>query len=399
MDKVRIEEVQSTTKKQRIATHTHIKGLGLEASGRALPLAAGFVGQAEAREASGLVVDMIRQKKMAGRELLMAGPPGTGKTALALGIAQELGSKALLTFYLEVYSSEVKKTEVLMENFRQAIGLCIKENKEVTELSLEEAESVTGGYGKSISHVIIGLKTVKGTKQLKLDPTIYDALFKEKVAVGDVIYIEANSGAVKRVGRSGAFATEFDLEAEEYVPLPKGEVHKKKEIVQDVTLHDLDAANARPQGTYAGYGMLLYLNCALDSSLSPIVIFATNRGFSNVRGTDMNCPHGIPVDLLDRLVIIRTQTYDVADMIKILALHANVEDLVIDDESLAYLGDIGLQASLRHAVQLLSPSSIMAKMNGRDNICKADIEEVKALYMDAKSSARLLQAQQEKYIS
>lgn len=53
-----------------------------------------------------------------------------------------------------------------------------------------------------------------------------------QVAVGDVIYIEANSGAVKRVGRSDAFATEFDLEAEEYVPLPKGEVHKKKEIVQ-----------------------------------------------------------------------------------------------------------------------------------------------------------------------
>lgn len=53
-----------------------------------------------------------------------------------------------------------------------------------------------------------------------------------QVAVGDVIYIEANSGAVKRVGRSDAFATEFDLEPEEYVPLPQGEVHKKKEIVQ-----------------------------------------------------------------------------------------------------------------------------------------------------------------------
>lgn len=37
------------------------------------------------------------------------------------------------------------------------------------------------------------------------------------------------------------------MEAEEYVPLPKGDVHKKKEIVQDVTLHDLDVANARPQ--------------------------------------------------------------------------------------------------------------------------------------------------------
>lgn len=54
---------------------------------------------------------------------------------------------------------------------------------QVTELSPEETESVTGGYGKSISHVIIGLKTVKGTKQLKLDPTIYDALIKEKVSL------------------------------------------------------------------------------------------------------------------------------------------------------------------------------------------------------------------------
>ena len=37
------------------------------------------------------------------------------------------------------------------------------------------------------------------------------------------------------------------FQAEEYVPLPKGDVHKKKEIVQDVTLHDLDISNARPQ--------------------------------------------------------------------------------------------------------------------------------------------------------
>jgi hypothetical protein len=50
--------------------------------------------------------------------------PGTGKTALALGIAQELGTKVPFCPMVgsEVYSSEVKKTEVLMENFRRAIG-------------------------------------------------------------------------------------------------------------------------------------------------------------------------------------------------------------------------------------------------------------------------------------
>merc|ERR1712193_450802 len=185
----------------------------------------------------------------------LAGPPGTGKTALALAIAQELGSEVPFCPMVgsEVYSSEVKKTEVLMENFRRAIGLRIKETKEVyegevTELTPEETENPMGGYGKTVSHVVFGLKTAKGTKQLKLDPAIYESLQKEKVEPGDVIYIESNSGSVKRLGRSDAFATEFDLEAEEYVPLPKGDVHKRKEVIQDVTLHDLDVANARPQG-------------------------------------------------------------------------------------------------------------------------------------------------------
>lgn len=53
------------------------------------------------------------------------------------------------------------------------------------------------GYGKTISHVIIALKSSKMTKPLKLDPTIYDAILKEKVEKGDVIYIESNSGALK----------------------------------------------------------------------------------------------------------------------------------------------------------------------------------------------------------
>lgn len=92
------------------------------------------------------------------------------------------------------------------------------------------------------------MKTVKGTKQLRLDPSIYESIQKERITVGDIIYIEANTGSVKRVGRSDAYATEYDLEAEEYVPLPKGDVHKKKEIIQDVTLNDLDMANSKPQG-------------------------------------------------------------------------------------------------------------------------------------------------------
>lgn len=192
---------------------------------------------------------------MAGRAVMLAGGPGTGKTALALAISQELGTKVPFCPIVgsEVYSTEIKKTEALMENFRRAIGLRVSETKEVyegevSELTPEEAENPLGSYGRTISHLIIVLRSAKGTKKLRLDPSIYEAVQKERVRVGDVIYIEANTGAVKRVGRSDAFAAEFDLEAEEYVPVPKGDVHKKKQVVQDVTLHDLDVANARPQG-------------------------------------------------------------------------------------------------------------------------------------------------------
>lgn len=45
-----IEEVQSTTKTQRVAVHTHVKGLGLDDQGVALPVGAGLVGQERARE-------------------------------------------------------------------------------------------------------------------------------------------------------------------------------------------------------------------------------------------------------------------------------------------------------------------------------------------------------------
>jgi RuvB-like protein 1 len=67
-----------------------------------------------------------------------------------------------------------------------------------------------------------------------------------------------------------------------------------------------------------------YLNRALESSLSPIVCLATNRGICNIRGTDMSAPHGLPVDLLDRVIIIRALTYSLEEMVHILAIRANV---------------------------------------------------------------------------
>ncbi|KAI9849005.1 MAG: RuvB ATP-dependent DNA helicase pontin [Sclerophora amabilis] len=460
---VQISEVKGNSRENRTAAHSHIKGLGLRQDGYAEKVAAGFVGQTAAREACGVVVDLIRAKRMSGRAVLLAGGPGTGKTALALAVSQELGTKVPFCPIVgsEVYSTEVKKTEALMENFRRAIGLRVRETKEVyegevTELTPEEAENPLGGYGKTISHLLIGLKAYKGSKKLRLDPSIYEAVQKERVTVGDVIYIEANTGAVKRVGRSDAYATEFDLEAEEYVPIPKGDVHKKKEIVQDVTLNDLDVANARPQGgqdimsmmgqlmkpkkteiteklrleinkvvtRYIDQGVaelvpgvlfidevhmldiecFTYLNRALESPISPIVILASNRGSTTIRGTntntsfsssDTNDPglisaHGVPPDLLARLLIIPTHAYNPEDVKTIARLRARTEGVAITEPALDRIANHGIKVSLRYALQLLAPSSVLARVAGRREIEETDVAEAEELFIDARRSAQIV---------
>ncbi|KAG8720347.1 RuvB ATP-dependent DNA helicase pontin [Ceratobasidium sp. 394] len=449
---ITVPATSSTARSSRIAPHSHIKGLGLSPEGNALPASAGFIGQEMAREACGVVVELVKSRKFSGRALLLAGAPGTGKTALALAISQELGAKVPFCPMVgsEVYSAEVKKTEVLAEVFRRAIGLRIKETKEVyegelTELTPTESENPLSGYGKTISNVIIGLKTVKGTKQLRLDPGIYESILKEKIVVGDVVYVEANTGAVKRVGRSDAYASAFDLESDTYVPLPKGEVHKRKQLVQDVTLGDLDAANARPSGGqdvlsvmgqlvksnrteiteklrrevnkvvkgYVDQGVaevvpgvvfidevhmldiecFTYLNLLLESPMAPTVILATNRGTSLVRGTtDVYSAHGVPSDLLDRCLIVKTDPYTRAQVAQVVALRASVEGLTLGAGTLDRLAAEGEKGSLRYALQLLTPASIVASLAGRKEIEPSDIGEMNELFLDAKTSAGMMAA-------
>lgn len=63
-----------------------------------------------------------------------------------------------------------------------------------------------------------------------------------------------------------------------------------------------------------------FLNRALEKELAPLVIMATNRGMSRVRGTKYTSPHGLPEDLLDRVLIVSTKEYTPSELEQIILL-------------------------------------------------------------------------------
>lgn len=44
-----------------------------------------MIGQGKARKAAGIIMKMVQEGRIAGRSILMAGPPSSGKTAIAMG--------------------------------------------------------------------------------------------------------------------------------------------------------------------------------------------------------------------------------------------------------------------------------------------------------------------------
>jgi RuvB-like protein 1 len=72
--------------------------------------------------------------------------------------------------------------------------------------------------------------------------------------------------------------------------------------------------------------------------------------------------------------------------------------LQIDDESLLMLSKIGSQTTLRYAVQLLTPAFELAKTNGRAGVTRDEIEEVRELFYDAKTSAKILRDHGDKFL-
>lgn len=104
------------------------------------------------------------------------------------------------------------------------------------------------------------------------------------------------------------------------------------------------------------------------------------------------------MDLLDRLLIIRTQVYNINEIEQIIKLGAQTEGLSLTDGAFKLLSEIGAKSTLRYAVQLLTPANQMCRINAKTQITEANITDVHSLFLDTKRSSKNLSDKNARYM-
>ncbi|KAI6120963.1 TIP49-domain-containing protein [Pisolithus croceorrhizus] len=435
-------ELRDITKMERIGAHSHVRGLGLDDRLEPRENSQGMVGQGKARKAAGMILRMVQEGRIAGRAILFAGPPSTGKTAIALGMAQTLGQDVPFTMIAasEVFSLSMSKTEALTQAIRRSIGVRIREETEIIEGEVVEIQidrSLTGATktGK------LTIKTTDMETIYDLGTKMIDALSKEKVLAGDVIVIDKTSGKVSKLGRSFTRSRDYDAMGADtkFVQCPEGEIQKRKEVVHTVSLHEIDVINSRTQGFLALFagdtgeikpelreqintkvaewreegkaeiipGVLFidevhmldiecfsFLNRALENELSPLVIMASNRGMSRIRGTNVRSPHGLPVDLLDRVLIVSTRPYSEEETQQIIQIRCEEEDVTLTSDALNVLTSMAGSTTLRYALNLISCAQMISRKRKAEQVGVEDLRRAYTYFMDEKRSVQWLKEQQ-----
>ncbi|KAI9716945.1 MAG: RuvB-like protein 2 [Candelaria pacifica] len=430
-----------------VAAHSHIRGLGVEPD-TLEPKASsqGLVGQEKARKAAAVILQMVKEGKIAGRAVLIAGPPSTGKTAIAMGMAQSLGPDVPFTMLAasEIFSLEMSKTEALTQAFRKSIGVRIKEESEMIEGEVVEIQidrSVTGGnkQGK------LTIKTTDMETIYDMGTKMIDSMSKERVMAGDVISIDKSSGKISKLGRSYTRSRDYDAMGADtkFVQCPDGELQKRKEVVHTVSLHEIDVINSRTQGFLALFsgdtgeirsevrdqintkvgewkeegkaeivpGVLFidevhmldiecfsYINRALEDELAPIVIMASNRGHTRIRGTNYKSPHGLPLDFLDRVVIVSTHAYAKEEIQQILSIRAQEEEVDLTPDALALLTKIGQETGLRYASNLITTSTLLSQKRRAKEVGIEDVQRSFALFYDPGRSVKFVSDFEKRFI-
>jgi len=125
---------------------------------------------------------------------------------------------------------------------------------------------------------------------------------------------------------------------------------------------------------------------------------ATNRGITKIRGTNYLSPHGLPIDLLDRSLIISTKPYSDKELSQILDIRCQEEDVELTESAMKLLSKIAKECSLRYGIHLITTANLVAQKRKAAEVDVQDIRKVYNLFVDVKRSTVFLKEYEKEFM-
>jgi len=376
---------------------SHIKGLGIGNFINVRQVSQGFVGQKIARRALFMLVNLINKQNFENKGIIVTGACGTGKTAMGIAVSKLLISKFP---FIKINGSEIgspiiSKIEILHRIIRKTVGINFYQESliiegEIVDLKINEKNK------KNIERkLVIRNKNVQSIYEI--GPKILKKFFEKKIKKNDFVSIDKTNGEVyfykKNIEKSHTNKnTNFSKKEVD-------SIERYKIIEHFITLHEIDLLNSKKKKLSAIFsefqseisfkkrekigkvlkrweeenkikifkGILFiddihllnnesfsFLGKIIETRLSPNFFFATNYTKEKINGLNYISPHGIPVDFLDRFLILSTCPLSKMEIEKIIRLRSKELQLLLKKECLLLLVKIGIECGLNYALYLLS---------------------------------------------
>ena len=421
--------------------HSHIKGTGIYSFNQFKYISQGFVGQICSRKAATVFLSSIRNSDIQKINIVIVGNSSTGKTCLSIAIGLSINKQVpfISTNGVELNFFNVSKFENVKQIIRKAIGV-----KFFNESSIIEGEVVDIRINKEnrknkFFYAKLILKTNEIQSIYEISFELYSLVLKQMIRKGDLIMVDKEKNLIEKIDYNNNLRIKETLSRKIMRQnLERQEIHE-----HIITIYELDLLNSFSDiGLSKLYidnipeipeeirekidkiiikwqndkkitiikGILLledanilnvdifaYLCKNIESFLSPSIILSTENSDLKVNNADFISSHGIPVDFLDRFLIIQTNPYSYKEIKEILLLKANKEMLYFSNQAFELLIKIGIECGIRYCIYILS----IINLNFYNKFTKIGIIAIKKsflIFLDSKRFSRYAKKlQQQKY--
>ncbi|KAI1724529.1 ruvB-like 2 [Ditylenchus destructor] len=236
---------------------------------------------------------------------------------------------------------------------------------EVVQVEIDRPAS---GVGPKVGKLT--LKTIDMEAIYDIGNKMVESVIKERVTAGDVIQIDKGSGKISKIGRSIAKSHDYDAVGPQvkFVACPSGEIQKRVENMQMVSLHEIDVINSRSHGYLAVFsGDTGEIKNEVREQIDKKVTEWKEENKAQI------VPGVIFIDEVHMLDL------EIKDILKIRASDEGVE---LEEEALDILARIALDSTLRYAMQLIAVSDIVRQKRKGDMVSTNDIKKCFSLFPD-----------------